>query len=142
MSNTTELDDIKKQEDDKKKKEDEKRKQEYNKKIEICANIASNIMTRYRNLKDPVLRHMMLIDKIYLILDGILGAMETIDDVNPQVKQKVDKVISETKKDLSDLSEWIMSRNNPNEEESDSENIPQPNKSSKSSKLFSKKIVI
>lgn len=57
------------------------------------------------------MRHMLLIDKLYLVLDFGLGALETVDDIPPQLKQKIDKLIDDTKKDLSDLSDWIMHTN-------------------------------
>lgn len=90
------------------KKNEEKKTQEYHKRIETFVNIASNILTRYRNLNNPIMRHMMFIDKVYLLLDILIGTLESIDDIPPQLKQKIDKLIIDTKKDLGDLSNWIM----------------------------------
>ena len=94
--------------EEKKKQDEDKRKQEYYKQIEIVVNSSFNTLSRYRKLGNTAIRHMMLIDKLYLILDIGLGALEAVDDIPPQLKEKIDKLVTETKKDLSDLSDWIM----------------------------------
>src|ERR671926_1771036 len=98
--------------ENKKQQDEDKRKQEHYKQIEISVNIASNILTRYRNLGNTAMRHMMLIDKLYLLLDIGLGALESLDDIPPELKQKIDKLITDTKNDLTDLSNWIMTSHN------------------------------
>lgn len=113
---------------EKKSAEEEKKEKEYHKRVELFINVTSNILSRYRNLKDPVMRHMMFIDKLYLILDFGLGAMETIDDIPPQLKQKIDTLIDDTKKDLSDLSQWIMTANSTNNDDLEDADIKEINK--------------
>jgi hypothetical protein len=93
--------------------DNDKEKQEkegYHKRIELLVNSLSNTLARYKNLNDPVLRHMMLIDKLYLTLDLVLGALETIDDVPPLLKQKIDKLVGDTKGELTELSDWVMNK--------------------------------
>lgn len=110
---------------------DEKNKKEYNKRMEIAVNVISNILSRYRNLNDPGMRHMMFVDKLYIVLDVMLGAFESVDEVTPEVKQKIDKLIDETKKDLNDLSKWIMSAGSNNTNTDDDKYVSSSIKSKK-----------
>lgn len=89
-----------------------KEKQYKCKNIEIFVNTISSIMTRYRNIENQAMRNMMLIDKIYLILDVVIGFLQSADDITSELQQKINALVTDVKADLNSLSAWMT--NNPN----------------------------
>ena len=84
-------------------------------------NTLSRTSRRYRNIKDPVLRHSMLLDKFLLLTDFLGGFVETkIATMCEQIrlsgfirprddlKQRTDQVMNEMRQELEDLAEWVM----------------------------------
>lgn len=96
--------------------ENEKKIKEYNRRIEAIIDIVSSTLTRYRGYYNEAFQYMMLIDKIFIMLDIILVMTDTMNnnDIKLNIKQKLEKVISEAKDDLTKLSNWILNLKNHN----------------------------
>ncbi|AYV76097.1 MAG: hypothetical protein Terrestrivirus4_145 [Terrestrivirus sp.] len=78
--------------------------------IEVFVNGANLTTQRYRNIKDPQLRHSLVLDKFMLSLDFLLGGLQTVcdeDDLPEGLKPKIEKLIVESKSDLQELQEYI-----------------------------------
>lgn len=78
-----------------------------------------DMLTQSKDSSDPVIRHMVLLIKLHIFFDIIIldiasrGSKYVPEEVSPELIQKIHKLIdefSETKKDINDLSKWIMER--------------------------------
>jgi len=91
-----------------KRKEKKRRIKQDEMAIEAVLNSVNNVLTRYRETDDPVLRHSMFIDKFMLLIEIVSGMSEAYSKCyNPQIRERLQSTITDVQKDLKDLSNWI-----------------------------------
>lgn len=82
--------------------------------IEIVVEIVSKVMTRYKDIQDPVMRHTLFIDKFCCLLEVLTGYFES--DVtlrknlgaSPEFIAKCRKLSLEVQQEMNSLLLWIQ----------------------------------
>lgn len=107
-SESEEYNDDEQKQKQRRRKEKRKRIKQDEMLIEAVLNSIDNILTRYRETDDPVLRHSMFVDKFMLLIEIASGMSEAFcKHYNPQVRKRLQSTIKDVQKDLKDLSDWI-----------------------------------
>lgn len=79
--------------------------------ISLGLTTISNIMNRYSNIEDPVLRHSLVLDKFLLIIDVLSAMTKThlLRETFPEeLKTKFNEVEKQIKDSLLDLQHWVL----------------------------------
>ena len=76
--------------------------------LEIGVNIASAVLSGYREIDDPVLKHSLFIDKFNIMIHSLLAVMNyNIADMPVPLKLKIEKLTNDVTSDLKSLSDWV-----------------------------------
>lgn len=86
------------------------------KKLDLAISIIDRIMTRYQHVKDPATRHMLFVDKFCILLDTVIGMLDSqpIDDASDdsfdgkELRVKAKKLASDLQSEMAMLLEWIQ----------------------------------
>jgi len=96
--------------EDKEKREKEQRIKEKVRLIESTLYVVNTILTRQRNVRDPVVRYSMFIEKFLMAIDLGVGAIKVLidDEIPLETRDRIDQAAETLQHDLTDLLDWIQ----------------------------------
>ncbi len=78
---------------------------------EMGLGVAESIVNRHLNIADPATRHLLLADKLCLLVDvsvGIVNGAVTDEDIDDDVKVRVTKLGGDLQGQLKELIDWMQ----------------------------------